>query len=152
MEDLQKMMQMRRTKMINIEKYKNKISECKSRCELGRLVCKLSEESCCKQFNPECGKCEESIVKWLFSEYKEPVLDEEEKAYLRAVVKPFRSRNVHICKQSCYMNCYYLRITLNPLENDYQGDCVNLPKFKRDAKMYKGMETNKSYSLEELGL
>lgn len=146
MEDLQKMMQMRRTKMLNIEKYKNEIAECKKRCELGHLIRVLTEESFCKQFNPECGKCEESMIKWLFSEYKEPILDDVEKAYLSAVIKPFRKRIKHITIVETVDNSkQFVRIDL------YDGDYASFPNFKANT-MYKGMKPRKHYSLEELGL
>lgn len=132
--------------MLNIEKYKNEIAECKKRCELGNLVCKLSEESFCKTFNPECGKCEELIIKWLFSEYKEPVLDDAEREYLSAVIRPFRKKVKHIAIwDTCNGSKQFVHIKL------YDEDCINLPNFKPNA-MYKGMELHKEYTLEELGL
>lgn len=48
------------------------------------------------------------------------------------------------------MNSYYIEIVLKPDDDDYI-DFIELPKFKRDT-MYEGMEADKAYSLEELGL
>ena len=131
--------------MLNIEKYKNEIAACKKRCELGNLVCKLSEESFCKTFNPECGKCEKSIIKWLFSEYKEPILDNVERKYLSAVIKPFRKEVDTISKFHTTNTMQYIYFQMK----DKNG--WTLPLFKKGT-MYKGMEDGKHYSLKELGL
>lgn len=83
---------------------------------------------------------------WLEQEYKPPILDDVEKAYLSAVIKPFRNRVVHIGK------------TNPPFSNDKQylfiestDDFCTLPNFK-EGTMYKGMKNGKRYTLEELGL
>ena len=83
---------------------------------------------------------------WLEQEYKPPILDDVEKAYLSAVIKPFRNRIVHIGK------------TNPPFSNDKQylfielaDDFCTLPNFK-EGTMYKGMKQGKRYTLEELGL
>lgn len=83
---------------------------------------------------------------WLEQEYKPPILDDIEKAYLSSVIKPFRKRIEYIEKtDNYYVNGkQFLCITL---ADDY---CC-LPFFKKDT-MYKGMEANKRYTLEELGL
>lgn len=86
------------------------------------------------------------FLSWLEEEYKPPILDDVEKAYLSAVIKPFRDRVMHIEK-------------MHPLlENDKQYLCIELandfctlPNFKEET-MYKGMEANKAYTLKELGL
>lgn len=76
-------------------------------------------------------------------EEKREILDEKEKEYLRAVIKPFRDRVK--CIQKSYNNFYeYITICLI-------GERVPLPYFKKGT-MYKGMEKNKEYTLEELGL
>lgn len=131
--------------MLNIEKYKNEIAECKKRCELGNLVCKLSEESFCKTFNPECGKCEELIIKWLFSEYKEPILDDAERKYLADVIRPFRKEVNTISKFNSFDGRQYIYIEMK----DRRGS--NLPTFPKGT-MYKGMIEGMHYSLKELGL
>lgn len=76
-------------------------------------------------------------------EYKPEILDEVEKRYLRGVIRPFRDKVTYIEKANAY-DCSFIRIATN--EED-----IVLPHFKADA-MYKGMKTNKAYTLEELGL
>ena len=76
-------------------------------------------------------------------EDKREILDEVEKEYLRAVIKPFYKRVINIRKAG-YLDIEYILINLN-------ADAIKLPYFKK-GEMYKGMELNKSYSLQELGL
>lgn len=86
------------------------------------------------------------FLSWLEEEYKPPILDDVEKAYLSAVIKPFRKDVEWIEKlnPSCLNGKQYLRIELI---NDY----FTLPVFEKGT-MYKGMEVNKRYTLKELGL
>lgn len=79
-------------------------------------------------------------------ECKSTILTDEEKAYLSAVIKPFRKRIEYIEKtDNYYVNGkQFLCIEL---ADDY---CC-LPFFEKET-MYKGMEANKRYTLEELGL
>ena len=79
---------------------------------------------------------------WLEQEYKPPILDDVEKAYLSAVIKPFREMVEYIEKRT-YTGKEYIAIVIKEDLN------VSFPVFE---KMYKGMELNKEYTLEELGL
>lgn len=76
-------------------------------------------------------------------EAKKPILDDAEKEYLKNVIKPFRDRIVYIKKEALFDQEYiYL----------YLGDdTMSFPSFK-PGTMYKGMKSNKHYTLEELGL
>lgn len=90
------------------------------------------------------------FMKWLEKddekECKPKILTDKEKDYLSAVIKPFRGDVEYIEKinHSNVNDDQYLCIAL---ENDR---CV-LPNFKKGT-MYKGMEVDKAYTLEELGL
>ena len=83
---------------------------------------------------------------WLEEEYVPDILTDKGKAYLSAVIKPFRKDVEYIEKinHSCLNDKQYLRIEL-------PGDYCTLPLFEKGT-MYKGMEANKAYTLEELGL
>lgn len=76
-------------------------------------------------------------------EKKEDILNEVEKEYLRAVIKPFRKSITYIKKETA-IDKEYIELGL-----DY--DVIDLPYFKK-GKMYKGMKEDKEYTLEELGL
>lgn len=88
----------------------------------------------------------DDILEWMAQPYKKPILDEVEKKYLSAVIKPFRKKVKHIAIwDTCNGSKQFVHIKL------YDEDCTNLPNFKPNA-MYKGMELHKEYTLEELGL
>ena len=88
------------------------------------------------------------FLEWLEEEYKPPILDDVEKAYLSAVIKPFRKRIEYIKRMdNSFVNGNQHQFLCISLTKDY---CC-LPLFKKDT-MYKGMEVNKRYTLEELGL
>ena len=75
------------------------------------------------------------------------ILDEKEKEYLSAVIKPFRDSVVAIIK-SQYDDYYeFIQIEVN----QERRELINLPNFKKDI-MYEGMKIDKGYTLEELGL
>lgn len=80
-------------------------------------------------------------------EEKKEILDEVEKEYLKAVIKPFRERVKGILKfQSLvYFGKEYICIKV------FDNNPIYLPCFKKNT-MYKGMKEDKEYTLEELGL
>ena len=82
---------------------------------------------------------------WLEEEYKPPILDDVEKAYLSAVIKPFRKNVAYIEKCIFSMETDYVLISMK------NNETVNLPNFRRKS-MYTGMKENRRYTLEELGL
>ena len=85
----------------------------------------------------------EVMLKWLDMEHEEPILDDVEREYLSAVIKPFRDKVKYIAKKN--LACKeYIHIHVN-------ADNVTLPCFKKGT-MYKGMEPGHSYTLKELGL
>ena len=76
------------------------------------------------------------------------ILEPAEKKYLSAVIKPFRSKVYAIVKYDCDDDRYYIQIAV---KQSGFFEYVNLPYFKKGT-MYKGMELNIEYLLEELGL
>ena len=91
------------------------------------------------------------VLDWLTEEYKEPILDEAEKEYLRSVIKPFRNRIRCICLDPRSFDYYQIRIVLTPISQERYTEVLIMPTFKKDT-MYKRMKFFKEYSLEELGL
>lgn len=88
-----------------------------------------------------------------WEEYKEDILDEEEKKYLSAVIKPFRDQVEYIKKIEAYNVGYGCgeKISIELCDKDGIRDYIALPWFAKDT-MYKGMVLCKRYVLEELGL
>lgn len=77
-----------------------------------------------------------------------PILDEAEKRYLSNVIKPFRSEVKYIVKRNENKSEYFEDIRV-VFEGRYST--LYFPYFKKGT-MYKGMETDKEYSLDDLGL
>lgn len=130
--------------MLNIEKYKGEI---KNYIENGYDFQDTLCEIYCNNNQHDASDIE--VLNWLCEEYKEPILDEEERKYLSAVIKPFRDRVVSISKRTLKRTLSkqsYIEINI-----DNDEDNVSLPYFKKGT-MYKGMESNRQYTLEELGL
>lgn len=86
------------------------------------------------------------LFTWLFEEYKEKVLEESEKEYLKSVIKPFRNRVTSVRKWFNGID-YQIIISLDDGEN-----LCKLPRFPLGSEMYMGMDSEKWYSLYELGL
>ena len=72
------------------------------------------------------------------------ILDDEEKRYLEAVIRPFKNKIKYISKELDFGKEYYIYI-------DLDDDSIRLPDFKKGT-MYNGMEEIKKYTLKELGL
>ena len=73
------------------------------------------------------------------------ILDETEKKYLSAVIRPFKKRVDYIMKSSnscCDKEYIFIRL---------DDDFLSLPYFTAGT-MYQGMELERAYTLEELGL
>lgn len=86
-----------------------------------------------------------AFTKWLEEEYKPEILTDKEKAYLSAVIKPFREKVEYVYKICLEIDKReYLEISL-------ENGVISFPYFEK-GKMYKGMGINTFYKLEELGL
>ena len=103
--DLLKEILQRENNMLNIEKYKDEIlneyqqrmnnntSNYSDGTRMNKAIKTIAYKHCGKLLHGAS-----SPFKWLCEEYKEPpILDEVEKEYLRAVIKPFRNRIRCIC-------------------------------------------------------
>ena len=78
------------------------------------------------------------------------ILTEKEKEYLSCIIKPFRDRIRTICKIS-YDDCIQIVYSVNSISSRHKDDYCSLPRFD-ESMMYIGMQPNKQYTLEELGL
>ena len=82
--------------------------------------------------------------------FRKPILDDIERAYLKAVFKPFASRIKLVKKQRCnemWEGMEYIKV----LMKDPDGDTAEFPVFK-SGTMYKYMSPNEAYTLDELGI
>lgn len=82
--------------------------------------------------------------------FRKPILDDVERRYLKTVFRPFHKKIISVCKKSSNdEEIEWLFLKLKPLNNF--EDYMTFPVFK-NGTMYKGMELNKIYTLEELGI
>lgn len=120
--------------MLNIEKYKDEIEKLIDfdDYDLSGAIWKIMQE--------QNAGFESSILDWIYEEYKEPIITEKEREYLKAVCEPFWNKVHYICKSEggWYTEIHY--------DNIY---VINLPSFNG---MFKNMEPLDSYTLEELGI
>ena len=136
--------------MKNIEKYKDEIlneyrqlmdkniASCSDGTRMNKAIQAIAFKHCGKRLHGA------SIpFKWLCEEFKEPILDDVEKDYLSAVIKPFRKRIKYIA--------IWYDASEQFLHIELYDEYINFPNFKANT-MYKGMEPKKHYSLDELGL
>lgn len=94
------------------------------------------------------GRSIHMLEDYVYEEVKEP-LTEKEKAYLSAVIKPFRDSIITISKMEFVDDRACIRIKYRC----YDGveDRTYMPVFNVND-LYLSMEADKEYTLEELGL
>lgn len=142
--------------MLNIEKYKDEILKyvgCRDSlmCLIYENIMKKNDCTGC------CSKCKRETIEWLTSEYKEPILTDKEKAYLKNVVEPKKDDVLCIRKWRFYEGTKqeYTTVTIyekHPTSTSDNSYWTLLDFVVTDEMPFKGMELEKVYSLEELGL
>lgn len=145
----------RKIYMLNIEKYRNEIME---------VYNIISDNNPLRSFGDNFGNAlfsvflsrksqskdltaDEDVLNWLISEYKEPILTDEAKNYLRLILEPSKCYSIQklmndedhkVFKLLCGTDSGYIAIL-----------------YKRGTKYYeyfKYMENDKKYTPEELDL
>lgn len=129
--------------MLNIEKHRDRLENYKISldCDIRRIREKPEEIKKCSCASKSCYECRKENIKWLLSEAQ--ILDDAEKRYLRGVIRPFRKEVKSIRKLSAVSEWIVIQM------ESYLD--INLPAFKKGT-MYQGMEGNRRYTIEELGL
>lgn len=143
--------------MLNKEKYAKEIAEIAVNNET--IALKDNKPISCRKITcNDCGKhvpgydvCSmKKLTEWANSKYKKPILDEAEKKYLKAVIKPFKKHVKTIMKAKQVATLYAITIDI---EEKYNYETfLQFPPFEKSSGMYKGMELGKEYTLKELGL
>ena len=136
--------------MKNIEKYKDEILKYAGyqhslMCLIYENIMKKNDCAGC------CSKCKRETIKWLTSEYKEPILTEEGKAYLSNLLKPY---GLGTCAFQFNLSEVVKNDTYKLTIADEYGIIINLA-IRQDSEMqelFKKMQFNKVYSVKELGL
>lgn len=134
--------------MKNFEKYKDYLVRAITLCNAGKLLELAGIDPTAIYNASDFYTIKKNLVDWLLQEYEEPVLDVSEKAYLSALIKPFRKNVLYISKHEKRYepDVCFIVIALNGSE------CINLPYFNIKFGMYTKMQPFVKYSLEELGL
>lgn len=142
--------------MLNIEKYKDEIkAEIEKDKTLGCVVNKLMGNTC--DDYPKCNDCYLKVLDWLLQECKEPILTDKEKRYLKNVIEPKKDDMTWIRKWCFYKGTEseYTTVTVyakHPASASPNSLWVLLDFIVTEEMPFKGMELEKAYSLEELGL
>ena len=140
--------------MKNIEKYEKEITNHIKKygdsieCTIANIA-GIRKEKC---YPSDCEECQKKCIEWMYSEYNEPILSDDEKDIIKPMIDT-------ILKFGCHINCvakehyvdgsFYISISY---KNDVIGhkECITSPCFTNDK--FKGMELEKEYTLEELGI
>ena len=134
--------------MLNIEKYENELRKSGVYFALtkeGKLV------NCEDVYCVDCAFCKGCSINrmnWLLEEYKEPILTDEAKTYLKLILEPSKCTIIQKLvegeetprkyKLLCSTDSGYIAILYKPGTKYYE--------------YFKNMENDKAYTPEELGL
>lgn len=139
--------------MKNIEKYEKEISKLVNEgnplpCAIA-IAAGISNGSC---FGCKCTDCQKKCLEWMYSEYKEEILSDEEKDIVKEmidVILKFGCSIIYVTKEYYLDGSFYISISY---KNDVIGhkDSIASPCFNNDK--FKGMEPESGYTLEELGI
>ena len=140
--------------MKNIEKYENEISKLVNEdnvlsCAIATVAGIRKEKPC---YHQDCEVCHKKCLEWMYSEYKEEILSDDEKDILKAmidIIHEFECTVIDV-KKIDIGNCdSFISIRY---ENPVIGvdDTISSPIIDNDK--FKGMELNRKYTLEELGV
>lgn len=144
---------------LTFEEYKDwKLKNCTpiktcTKCEFGCVTCSWfpNEKTC--WVNNKDSYSDKFLNQE--TEIEIDILDKVEKEYLGNVIRPFKNRVRYIIKEnwpdlSCTEN---IAIAINSIENSscISTEYIAFPIFKQGT-MYKNMQVDKQYTLEELGL
>ena len=141
--------------MKNIEKYEKEISKLVN--EDNALICSIAIVSGIKKpkmcsSNDNCSECLKKCLEWMYSEYKEPILSYDEKDIIKPMIDTilkFGCSIIYVTKEEYIDGSFYISISY---KNDVIGrkECINSPCLTNDK--FKGMEPERGYTLEELGI
>ena len=138
--------------MLNAEKFKKEIESFNYMfAVVENKVVKCADLDTCEncEFKTRCGG---GKIKWLLEEYEEPILTDKEKEILKNISRRFDNIGHHIItikKKKCFVDDGGLifKVKIDAVHHTYSESDL----FYLDKK-FKGMELEKEYTLEELGL
>lgn len=140
--------------MKNIEKFEKEISHLVNKgssleCSIATVAGIRAEKPC---YDQVCKECHNKCIEWMCSEYKENILTEEEKDIVKAMIDFAHKCGVYVvnvCKFQDELKGVYIHCKFKGKEND-NTDFIESPWLPNN--MFKGMENDINYTLEELGI
>ncbi len=133
-------------KETNLEHYLHRLKRIvKEKYNSPRMIFDTIQDYIDPQIKHNCIEYTTDILDWMAQEYKAEILDYAEKKYLSEVIRPFRKAVNGITKLTDTLRYRdFIRIQV--------GDAyLTFPSFEKGTR-YKGMEYDKTYKPEELGL
>lgn len=98
-----------------------------------------------------CNECNLKVKVWLEQEYSP--LDDKEREYLKGVIRPWRNKVKNIEKVWAWSGGTKIDGTkIERILIRINDDVALMLPFFMEGTMYKGMEVDKEYSLEDLGI
>lgn len=139
--------------MKNIEKFEKEISQLVN--EGDEIECAIATAAGIREEKPcyyqDCEVCNKKCLEWMYSEYKDPILNDNEKDIIKSMcdaIHKFGCTVNYVIKHD--NDCEsYIRIKVSNIVSG-QLETIYSPYFTNDN--FKGMETGKKYTLEELGI
>ena len=140
--------------MKNIEKYEKEISKLVNEgddieCAIATAAGIVKENSCSTR---KCKECRKECLEWMYSEYNEPILSDDEKDIIKEmldVILKFECEVNYVRKYDGICGKAYILLSYTNSLTKY-SDSMTTPWFKNDK--FKAMEIEKEYKLEELGI
>ena len=140
--------------MKNIEKYEHEISHLVNggtslSCAIATVAGIRKEKPC---YHQDCEVCHKKCLEWMYSEYKEEILSDDEKEIIKPMIDTilkFGCSIICVAKEHYVDGSFYISISY---KNDVIGhkECITSPCFNNNK--FKGMEPEWGYTLEELGI
>ena len=139
--------------MKNIEKFGKEISQLVNKgnpltCAIA-IAAGISNGNC---FGCKCYDCHKKCIEWMYSEYKEEILSDDEKDIIKSMVNiihKFGCEVNYVYKSECSNGYCFIGTTFKNIVTGSR-ELIDSPYFNDD--MFVGMEIGKEYNLEELGI
>ena len=132
-------------KETNLEHYLHRLKRIvKEKYNSPKMIFETIQDYVDPQIKHNCIEYTTDILEWMAQEDKGEILDYAEKRYLSEVIRPFREDVIAIEKLEAPAGKEYISIFL-------KDDGMHFPYFAKDTR-YSGLELEKKYTPEELGL
>lgn len=137
--------------MLNVEKYKEEIKDLiKNKkgnlCGIKKLY---SNEGC---WGISCSDCRVKTIEWLVSECKEPILTDKEKELIKAIIELFNENWLISIEWFETIITSKICICAREKEDRTIVETLEIPTLLFKESMFQGLEKNREYTIEELGL